>query len=450
MSESIKIKRGLNIPIKGEASREVSKDVFSEIVAIKPTDFRGVVPRLLVDEGDVVKAGSPLFCDKNNQSVFFTSPVSGVVEQVVRGEKRKLLAVRVKADREISYEKFDVPANPGREQVTDLMMKSGLWPALIQRPYGVTADAGKAPKAIFISGFNTAPMAADLEFTLKDEFANIQKGIEVLGKLTDGGVHLSLCKSNCADTGFHKLKGAVIHIFEGPHPAGNVGVQINRISPIAKGQTVWTVDFVHVAMIGRLFNNGIYDARKTVAVTGPAAKNPSYVRCVSGMQMSCIAEYADASKGELRIVSGDVLTGQAVGPDGFLGFFDDQVSILAEGHYYEMFGWCKPLRLKKFTFSRTYPSFLCTKKRYEMDTNENGGQRAFLMNDVYRKVFPMDIYALQLFKACLAGDIDRMEQLGIYEVLEEDVALCEYVCPSKVDIQEIVRKGFDTMLKEMA
>ena len=449
MSDQIRLKKGLNLPIAGAALCEVTKRVAPGLVAVKPTDFRGVVPRLLVKEGDGVLAGTPLFADKKNADVVFCSPVSGTVDAIVRGDKRKLLEVRVKADGKNDAVKFDVPpvSSLDKQGMTDLLLKGGLWPCLKQRPYGTVADPAAEPKAIFISGMNTAPLGADYEFTLKEDFDAIQAGVEALGKLTKGGVHLSLSSRNFAGSELHKLSGVILHQFEGPHPAGNVGVQINHISPINKGEVVWTVALPLVAVIGRFFRKGVYDAHRTIAVAGPAAVNPAYAEVPAGVCMKDLAGFF--GEGDVRIVSGDVLTGETVGPDGFLGFYHDQVSVLKEGKYFEMFGWANPFRSKKFSFSHAYPAFLRCRKKYDMDTNENGGERPFLMNDVYGKVLPMDIYPLQLFKACLAGDLEKMENLGMYEVIEEDVALCEYVCPSKVEIQKIVREGIELMMKEL-
>ena len=449
MSDQIRLKKGLDLPIAGAALCEVTARVTPDLVAVKPTDFRGLVPRLLVKEGDAVQAGTPLFADKKNPAMVFCSPVSGTVDAVVRGDKRKLLEVRVKADGKGAAVKTDVPdvSSLDKKAMTDLLLQAGLWPCLKQRPFGTIADPEADPKAIFISGMNTAPLGADPEFTLKDDVADIQAGINALGRLTRGGVHFSLCAGKSSKSVFHKLSGVVFHEFAGPHPAGNVGVQINHINPINKGEVVWTVDLHLVAVIGRFVRKGVYDTRRLIAVAGPAAVNPSYVEVPAGVCMKKLAKYF--GEGDIRVVSGDVLSGEAIGREGFLGFYHNQVSVLKEGHYFEMFGWANPVRSKKFSFSHAYPAFLCSKKKYEMDTNENGGERPFLMNDVYGKVLPMDIYPVQLFKACLAGDLDKMEQLGIYEVIEEDVALCEYVCPSKIEIQNIIRSGIDLMLKEM-
>lgn len=453
MSDHIRLKKGLDLPIAGAALCKVTKTVTPDVVAVKPTDFRGVVPRLLVHEGDPVKAGSPLFADKANTDIVFVSPVSGTVEAIVRGDKRKLLAVTVKSDGKNESVNYDFPklSQLDRESAVRVLLSSGLWPCIKQRPYGVVANPNVKPKAIFISAMTTAPLATDIEYTLGKEFDAVQAGIDLLGKLTDGGVHVSLAASNYAGSEFHKLERVIFHTFDGPHPAGNVGVQINHISPINKGETVWTVDLFLVACIGRLLIKGVCDLSRTIAVAGPAANNPSYVEVPCGVSMQALSEYFNTEKGDVRVISGDVLSGENVGKDGYLGFYSNLVSVLPEGNYFEMFGWCKPFRLKKFSFSRSYWSWLsCGKKKYEMDTNSNGEERAFVVSDVYGKVLPMDIYPVYLLKAILAGNIEKMEELGIYEVVEEDLALCEYVDPSKIEIQEIVRKGIELMMKEMA
>lgn len=449
MSDFIRLKKGLDLPISGEASCTVSKVVDPGLVSIKPTDFRGLVPRLSVKEGDKVLAGTPLFTDKKNPEILFCSPVSGTVESVVRGDKRKLLEVRVKADGLNDAVHHEIPKFAALEKndVTKLLMKAGLWPCIKQRPYGIIANPEDNPKAIFVSGFNTAPLGTDLEFALHEDIAAIQAGFDILCKF-GVGVHFCIGSKDYAGGEFHRITGTINHQVDGPHPAGNVGVQINHISPVNKGEVVWTVDLMLVAAIGRFFLKGVYDVHRTIAVAGPAAVNPSYVKVPCGVSMQDLKEYF--GQGDIRVISGDVLTGENVGPDGFLGFYHNMVSVIPEGNYYEMFGWVKPFRLHKFSLSRSYWSWLCPSRKYAMDTNLNGGVRAFFVNDVYSKVFPMDIYPVYLFKAILAGDIEKMEQLGIYEVVEEDVALCEYVDPSKIEIQKIVSDGIDLMLKEMA
>lgn len=450
MSNNIYLKRGLDLPISGVAAQNTKKVVVPDVVAIKPTDFRGLVPKLLVREGDKVLAGTPVLADKMSQNILFASPVSGTVAEVVRGEKRKLLEVRIKADADQEYVDFGTKkvADMSAEQIKEALLAAGLWPALTQRPYGIIANPEVKPKAIFVSAFNTAPLAANPEYALRDEFEHIQTAVNALGKLTDGGVHFSLNSATYSGTPFHKIENVIPHVFTGKHPAGNVGVQIHHISPIRKGETVWTVSLLMLAAIGKLFNTGKYDLKRKIAVTGPKAINPAYVEGYPGIAIKDVAEFFNASE-DLRFVSGDVLTGTNVGKNGFLGFFDNQITILEEGNKYELLGWAKPVRCSQFSTSRTYFSWLTPNKKYDMDTNLHGGPRAFVVNDVYGKVLPMDLYPVYLLKACLANDIDKMEKFGIYEVLEEDLALCEYVDPSKIYIQQIITDGIALMLKEM-
>ena len=452
MSNNIDLKRGLDIPISGIASQKTKKVITPDVVAVKPTDFRGLLPRLLVKEGDKVLAGTPVLADKKSPEILFTSPVSGTVAEIVRGEKRKLLEVRIKADKSQEYVDFGAKKVAGLDAaaVKEALLQSGLWPALVQRPYGIVANPQIKPKAIFVSAFSTAPLAANTDFAFKEEMENIQTAVNALSKLTDGGIHVSLNSENASGTPFHKLENVTMHVFSGKHPAGNVGIQIHHIAPIQKGETVWTVSPAMLAAIGKLFNTGRYDISRLVAVTGPVAIDPCYVKGIAGMSMKDIAEFYDNSGNNVRFISGDVLTGTNVGAEGFLGFYDNQVTLIKEGREHEMFGWAKPFRTKQFSFSHTYFSWLTPNKKYAMDTNLHGGPRAFVMSDIYSKVLPMDIYPIYLIKACLASDIDKMEKFGIYEVIEEDLALCEYICPSKIEIESILSDGIALMMKEMA
>ena len=452
MSDNINLKRGLNVPIGGVAAQQIKKVIVADVVALKPTDFRGLVPKLLVHEGDRVLAGSPVMADKADLSILFTSPVSGTVKEIVRGEKRKLLEVRIEADKTVEYADFGIrdPKKLSADEIRDALLASGLWPGLVQRPYGTIANPNTTPKAIFISSFSTAPLANEVSFSLKDETENLQAGIDALSKLSNGEVHVSFNSKEEGKNPLKDLKNITAHYFSGPHPAGNVGIQIHHISPILKGETVWTVTPHILAAIGRFFRTGKLDLRRKVAVTGPKATTPSYIDAIAGFSMKAIADMCDSRDGDVRYISGDVLTGSNVGKEGFLGFFDDQVTLLAEGNYHEMFGWGKPFRSKKFSFSHTYFSWLTPNRKYAMDTNLNGGVRAFVMSDIYSKVLPMHLYPVYLAKACLAQDIDKMERFGIYEVLPEDLALCEYICPSKIEIQSILEDGIALMMKEMA
>ena len=441
MSNNLDLKKGLNIPVKGAAAPEVIKSVSPDIVAVKPTDFKGLVPRLLVKEGDAVKAGSPLMADKQRPEILFTSPVSGTVQQIVRGEKRKLLAVVVKASASQEYVDFGSKAPSTADEAKKLLLDSGLWGALVQRPYGVMAAPDQTPKAIFVSSFSTAPLAADSDFVFADSLTDIQAGIDALSKIAP--VHLSVRKGSSL---FSQLKGATLHSVSGPHPAGNVGVQISHISPIMKGETVWTLSPLHLAAVGHVVNTGKLELTRKVAVTGPAAEKTGYVCCLPGTPVKELTQV----DGDLRYIGGDVLSGENLGADGFLGFFDNQLTVLREGREREWFGWAKPFRPKVHSSSWCYFSWLTPKKAYDMDTNLHGGPRAFVETKCFEDVTPMDIFPIYLIKACLAGDIEKMEKFGIYEVLPEDLALCDYVDPSKNEIQAIIQQGIDLMIKEMA
>ena len=459
MIKHIQLNKGLDIPVKGAAELKIEKNIISEVVSVKPVNFKNLTPKLLVREGDEVKAGSILFVDKYRPEIGFASPVSGTVESVVRGEKRKLLEVRVKASKTTDYIKFNAPAanKATAEEIKKVLLESGLWVALKQRPYGIVANPADEPRAIFVSAFDSAPLAPDYNFTLRDEAANLQVAVDVLNKLTKGGVFVGVNGKNASASPFSKLNNVKLYGFSGPHPAGNVGVQINNVAPVNKGEVVWTVDPMFMVAIGKLFTQGIYDVTRTIAVAGNRVEKPCYVTCVPGTQIKDLDFLVSKKDVEIfdqecgcRYISGNVLSGSNVGAEGSLDFYSNMVSVISEGNYYEMFGWVKPIRSKKFSFSKSYFSWLTPKKQYKVDTNTNGGQRAFVVSDVYGKVLPMDIYPVYLLKAILAEDIDKMEQLGIYEVIEEDLALCEYVCPSKIDIQDIVAKGIATMIKEMA
>lgn len=450
MSQVIKLKKGLDILLEGEAKRELTRLPLVHAYALKPEDFPGVTPKLLVRVDDEVKVGTPLFFDKYRPQILFTSPVSGKVSAIVRGEKRKILEVVITPEAEQVYETFDVPAIEAtdREQIKSLMLKAGLWPMIIQRPFGIVANPQDTPKSIFVSGFDSAPLAPDMNFVLENEAENLETGFALLGKLTDGKVYLGL--KNGTSGVLNQVKNAEIRLFEGPHPAGNVGVQIHHIDPINKGDVVWTVDVQHVAMIGRFFRTGRVDMSKIVALTGSETAQPRYFSVITGLPINSIVRQKElrSQTEKVRIISGNVLTGRRVEPEGYLGFYSNQVTVIPEGDTYEFLGWGMP-RLNKFSVSRSYFSWLSPKKHYRLDTNMNGGVRAYVVTGLYDKYLPMDIYPLYLLKAILACDIDKMENLGIYEVIEEDFALCEFVDPSKTEIQAIIRQGIDLMIKEL-
>ena len=444
MSKIIKLCKGLDIRLQGEAAKTIVDAPRAAEYAVSPLDFEGVTPKVLVKVGDKVEAGSPLFFDKKRPEILFISPVSGTVAAVNRGEKRKVLSIVVTADEETSYKSFSSLdlSKASREQIIELLLESGLWTMFVQRPYGVVASPSDKPKAIFVSAFDSAPLATDYNFALSADHDALQKGFEVLGRLTDGKVHLSYNAKDAKPA----IKGVELHAFKGKHPAGNVGVQIHHIDPINKGEKVWTLNIQDVAILGRLFLTGKVDMSRVIAVAGSCVAEPKYYRVVAGASIDSILN-GKLSNEHARVISGNVLTGRAVEKSGFLGVNANQITVIPEGDDYELLGWAMP-RFSKFSVSRSYFSWLFPSRKYNLDTNTNGGERAFVMSDLYDKYLPMDVYPAYLIKACLANDLDKMENLGIYEVVEEDLALCEFVCPSKIEFQQIIRNGINLMMKE--
>lgn len=449
MSKQIKIRKGLNIRLKGKPDKILIPEEKPGRYAVKPVDFPGLFPKMCVKPGAEVKAGTCLFWDKKNEDIKFTAPVSGIVRDVVRGERRRILEVVIDAKGD-DYEDFGKsdPEKMDTEDIKKKLLVSGLWPAVRQRPYHVVANPEETPKSIFISGFDTAPIAADLDYIIElmpeEDYLT---GIKVLRKLTEGKVFLNLAANSSSST-LKKTPGVEINYFSGPHPAGNVGIQIHHLDPVNKGEVVWYINLQDIVSIGKLFNEGKYAPDKIVALAGSEVEKPRYHRTRTGACIDTITK-GNILSDNVRYISGNVLTGQKIAADGFLGYYDSTISVIPEGDYYEFFGWITP-GFKKFSFSRTFPTWLMPKKKYRLDTNMHGGERAFVITGEYEKVLPMDVYPMQLLKAILIDDIDKMEQLGIYEVAEEDFALCEYICPSKTEIQSIIRKGLDVMIKEMS
>ncbi len=451
MSKIIKLKRGLDIKLAGEAERRIVELPMAESYGVSPLDFSGVVPKLLVRPGDAVKAGTPLFFDKYHPEILFTSPVSGTVDCITRGDKRKVLFVAINADGKQTSEKFDIKPveKTSKEDVKELLLGSGLWPFVTQRPYGIVANPADEPKAIFVSGFDSAPLAPDMDFALAGEEENLKAGFEALKKLTAGKVHLGVKAG--ADGAVSKVANAEKTAFKGPHPAGNVGVQIHHVDPVNKGEVVWTIDIQAVAIIGRLINTGKLDMTKVYALTGSELIEPVYVKAVSGapfVSLLCGNIKRQGRNDKVRIISGNVLSGRKADPRGYIAFNTNQVTVIPEGDKYEFLGWAMP-RCDKFSVSRSYFSWLCPKKTYVLDTNLHGGHRPYIVTGLFERYVPMDIYPMYLLKAILAKDIDKMENLGIYEIVEEDLALCEFVDPSKNDIQQTVRDGINLMIQEL-
>lgn len=449
MSKVIKITKGLDINLAGKPRKEVVKGVKPDTYALKPTDFQGIArPKVLVEEGDKVKAGTPILFDKWKENVMFCAPVSGEIVGVIRGEKRKLLEVRILADAEVEFESFNTYSvselqGLNREQAQEQMLKSGVWPYMTQRPYGVVADPEAEPKAIFISTFDTNPLAPDFDFMLKGEEQAFQAGITVLKKFTSGTIHLNINANAEVSQLFEHAQGVQINKFAGPHPAGNVGVQIHHLDPINKGDVVWTITPTGVVAIGRLFLEGKFDTRRMVAMAGSEVSDPKYFEVYQGAAIKKIVE-GNLKQDHVRLVSGSALSGNKVELDGYLGFHDQLITVLPEGDDYELLGWALPT-VKKHSFHRALGllSFLNPKQEFVINTNTHGEKRAFVQTGVFEQVTPMDIHPMHLLKAILAEDYDDMEALGIYEVIEEDLALCEYIDVSKHDVQAIVRQGLD-------
>ncbi len=450
MSDVIKIKRGLDIRLKGKAEKVFGSAGMPELFAVKPADFPGLVPKLTVKPGDKVKAGSVLFYDKYRTDIKFVSPVSGEVQVVNRGERRRILEVVVKSDNQNESEDFGTinVSGASKEEITEKLLAAGLWPFIRQRPYNVVANPTDTPKAIFISAFDSSPLAPDYDFIVQGQEKELQAGIDALNKLTTGGVHLGV-NQEAASKNFLSLSGVTTHSFSGPHPAGNVGIQISKISPINKGDLYWTIQPQEIISIGKLVLEGTYDASRTIVLTGSELIKRNYIKTKLGASIKPYIENNVESNGDIRYISGNVLTGDNVGKDGYLGSYHSQITVIPEGNVHEFMGWAAP-GFGKFSVSKSFFSWLCSKKEYKLNANLNGGPRAIIVSGQYDKVFPMDILPEHLIKAILTEDIDKMEQLGIYEVAEEDMALCEFVCTSKLEIQSIIRKGIDVMIKEMS
>ncbi len=447
MSNVIKIKRGLDIPLVGTAEKVYTQVALPELFAIKPTDFQGLTPKVMARVGDKVKAGTVLFVDKQHPEIKFVSPVSGELKAVNRGERRLLLEMVVESDGKMEHEDFgksDVKSM-SREQVVSKLLEAGAWPYFKQRPYNVVANPTVTPKAIFVSTFDTAPMAPDYEFIVTGQEDEFQAGIEVLKALAPKvylGVH-----ADSSSKPFNKATGIEVTAFSGKHPAGNVGVQIHHTSPINAGEVVWTIQPQEIIAIGKLFSKGEHDFSRIVVVTGSEVKKPSYVRTILGCSVANILKN-NVESDNVRVISGNVLTGSTITADGYLGFYHSQLTVIPEGNHHEFLGWALP-GFGKYSTSRTFFSWLCGKKEYRLDTNLHGGPRTFVVSNELDKVMPMDVLPEFLFKAILAKDIDQMEQLGIYEVVEEDVALCEFVSTSKMNLQTILRNGINLMIKEV-
>lgn len=449
MSKDIQIKKGLNINLVGAAELETAKAVLSNVYTLNLADFHGVTPKMLLKQGAEVKAGEPLFYNKSNEDMLFVSPVSGELVEIERGARRRILSVKILADKDQSFATNAVIKvdDASKQDVKSILLKGGCWPFIKQRPYDIIADSDTTPKAIFISGYVTAPLAADLNYILKGKEAELQAAITALTKLTPGKVHVSIGKSD--DSPLASLKGIELHKVSGPHPAGLVGTQINKLDPINKGELVWTVSPQDLVIMGEFLLTGKFNAERTIALVGSSVKAPKYYTTKIGAEIATFLYASGVTEENIRVINGDVLTGAKSKPDGNLGFYNNTVSVIPEGDDYEFFGWNKPI-FNKISNTRALTfSWMQPKKKYDLTTNTNGEHRAFVVTGHYEQVFPLDIFPMQLLKACMVKDLDEMEHLGLYEVAPEDFSLTEFICISKQPHQQIIREGLDLLKQEI-
>ena len=446
MANVIKLRKGLNINLQGKAEEKRMQLKSNGQYALVPDDFEGVTPKVVVKEGDQVKAGDALFVNKQYPEVKFASPVSGTVREVVRGERRKVMCVKVEADAQQTYVDFgkkDVAKMDGKA-VIDALLEAGIFGYINQLPYAVSTNPSQMPKAVFVSALRDKPLAGSFEFEVKGQEGDFQTGLTALSKIAKTylgcGVHSS----------FENYKDVEVTVFDGPCPAGNVGVQVNHLDPVNKGEVVWTVEPTVVLFIGRLFNSGKVNLTRTIALCGSEVKSPAYVDMLVGEELATLLSNSYDADHHVRIINGNVLTGKVTTKEGFLGAHTSEITVIPEGDDADEFaGWIMP-RFKQFSVNRSYFSWLCGKKKYALDARVEGGERHMIMSGEYDKVLPMDIYGEYLIKAIITGDIDRQEALGIYEVSPEDFALAEFVDSSKLELQRIVREGLNILRKENA
>ena len=440
----IVVKKGLDLKLVGKPSHEIEQAKFSEDFSVYPTDFHGIFPKLVIKENDSVKAGDILFYDKNSEKVKFVSPVSGKIKEILRGDRRKVLEIKIKAEKDISYKKIKKLKSENPSEIIDYLLENGLWTYIKQRPYDIIADPESNPKEIFISGFDSSPLSANYDFITKDQKENIVEAINLLSRLTKGSINISLRKES--NSFLRELNGVIIHNVSGPHPAGNLSTIINRVSPINKGDIVWTLNLPDLAIIGNTILNGKFSPERVVALVGSSFLEPKYIKLLSG---SSISNLMSLNNDNTRIISGNVLTGTKIDPKGHLRHYSNEITAIPEGNDYDLFGWAKPM-FEKFSISRALTfSWLFPNKKYDLNTNTNGEHRAFVVTGSFEEVFPLDIYPMQILKACMYKDLDEMEALGMYEVSPEDFALTEFICVSKQPHQNIIREGLDLMKKEI-
>ena len=448
MSKDVSIKDGANLNLKGLASMELEVANMSLNYALNPDDFFGLIPRMLVKEGDKVSLGQPIFHDKNNETIKIVSPVSGKIQEIVRGAKRKILNVIIKKEGE-STVNFKIPSlsSISNKKILELLIESGSLAFIRQRPYNIIARPDRPPKSIFVSVHSTAPYAANYDFILKKRMDEFQVGVDVMSKLIGKPINLSI-SHNC-ESDFSTLNNVDVYKIKGAHPSGNESFQINRIDPLNSGEIIWVIKPEDIANIGSFFMTGIFNPKRTVAVSGDSLKSPKYYDAIIGSPISSLVDSKEIPNSEeYRFINGDPLSGSKVEYSGFLGFYNNTLSVIKEGNQFRMLGWLPFMYNSIPSFSKTSLSWLLGGEK-KVNTNLNGEERAIVVTGEMEKYFPMDIYPMQLIKACMRGDVEKMESLGIYEVIPEDFGLVDFSCTSKIEAQEIVKSGIEIMLKEV-
>ena len=449
MSKGIRISKGLSIKIKGSAEKKIENLPLASTYAFNLNDFHLTVPKLILREGDSVKRGTPIFHVKSNEKLNFASPVSGTVKEIVRGERRKVYNIIIDSDGKDNFVRHKPPVleNSSPQELIDLLLETGLWPYINQRPFDIIADPNLSPKAIHVSCFDSSPLAVDYEFIMNDRLSDIKAGLDCLNQIVSGELHLGLRSSQKL---FQKeFSNYKINIFDGPHPSGNVGVQIHHVNPINSGEVVWTLKLEHIAVIGNLILTGEYLPNRTIAVSGPPVKNPKYFNLRTGASLESLLNNVEIdNKIDVRLINGDVLSGHKVDSNGYLGHYNNKLCVLKEGNQYRLFGWIPFINNTVPSIYKTSFSWLFNNKEKDYDTNLNGEERAFVATGEMESVFPMDIYPMQLIKESMIGDIEKMEKLGIYEVSPEDFGLIDYSSSSKIEAQTIIRQALDYIYKE--
>ena len=448
ISKELSIKNGATLNLKGLAVTELDVPKMSINYALNPDDFFGLIPRMLVKEGEKVSKGQPIFYDKNNDSIRIVSPVSGKISEITRGAKRKILNIIIKQEGDRSIN-FNIPSlsNISKDMILQLLVESGSLAYIRQRPYNIIARPGKLPKSIFVSTHSTAPYAADYDFILRKRMHEFQIGIDIMSRLIGKPINLSI--SHSCEIENANLENVEIYKIKGAHPSGNESFQINRIDPLNSGEIVWVIKPEDLANIGSFFKTGIFNPKRTVAVSGDSLRSPKYYDTIIGSSISSLVDSKELSNIEdYRFINGDPLSGSKVEYSDFLGFYNNTLSVIREGNQFRMLGWLPFIHNNIPSFSKTSLSWLLRGEK-KVNTNLNGEERAIVVTGEMEKYFPMDIFPMQLIKACMRGDIEKMESLGIYEVVPEDFGLVDFSCTSKIEAQEIVKSGIEIMLKEL-